>query len=321
MQNIVTIYQHHYYDDEDIQRGIIRRYQRHDFTRDILLRDTTYYTNCIYFKNQNSEITEFKLGIDRTVPGFSIEQRCENTLFLNFILRGRGKMDTNSFGAGEFYYTLPMQKHSLFSDPNDPWFSVWIQVSGPYMFTLQKEVEALSHAQKINYNSPDTILRLAECFLYEINPGNDIQKFEMGILNTMLSYLSDSKKQADPFCLLSRQQKAIYKSVEMIHNTLPTVTVSNLAKEFNLDRRYFSQLFHDVMRISPQQYIHDCRMDYVINLLTTTSLSIDEIVDASGYGHRNSMCIAFRKQFGCSPSQYRKFYAENMKNESDNAKK
>ena len=105
----------------------------------------------------------------------------------------------------------------------------------------------------------------------------------------------------------------LFRSIELIHTYLSTITVAGIAKSLNLDRRYFSQLFHEVMNITPQQYIQNCKMDYIKNVLITTPLSIDEIVDATGYGHRNSLVTAFRKRFGCSPTQYRVQYFASMK--------
>ena len=317
MHNYVILYEHAEYNDEEYRRGIVRRKIQIDYSRDILREDTCYFMNCMYINGMNlhireGDITQLKLGIDKAPPGYCIKSRCADGLVLNFVISGKGKMDQMAFQEGEFYFTLPMQTHSLFADSKDPWFTVWLQVSGPYSAVLQSELEAITATQKGRFSNANTILQFVRVLLYEGGIGCDVHKFAAGLISILFSYLSAEKRQ-EQLPGPSRQQRLIQKAIELIHTYLSTITVAGIAKSLNLDRRYFSQLFHEVMNITPQQYIQNCKMDYIKNVLITTPLSIDEIVDATGYGHRNSLVTAFRKRFGCSPTQYRVQYFASMK--------
>ena len=60
------------------------------------------------------------------------------------------------------------------------------------------------------------------------------------------------------------------------------------------------------MGMTPFEYITDCRMEWAKNALIHSNLSIEEIMEAIGYDHRNGFTIAFKKKYGDPPASYRR---------------
>ena len=75
---------------------------------------------------------------------------------------------------------------------------------------------------------------------------------------------------------------------------------------YESNTKYFSRIFTEATGMTPQEYITDCRMEWAKNSLIYSNLSISKIMDSVGYSHRNGFTTAFKKKFGCAPSEYRK---------------
>ena len=57
--------------------------------------------------------------------------------------------------------------------------------------------------------------------------------------------------------------------------------------------------------ITPNNIIKEFRLMYAEQLLSTTQMSIDEIIYKSGYANRGTFFKNFSAKFGCTPKSYR----------------
>lgn len=84
------------------------------------------------------------------------------------------------------------------------------------------------------------------------------------------------------------------------------ISLSVLAEEFHLNPQYISQLFKSEIGVNFLTYLTNIRMEQAKKLLLTTSLSVAEISEQSGYGDYRVFTKVFKKSEGISPSQYRR---------------
>ena len=56
------------------------------------------------------------------------------------------------------------------------------------------------------------------------------------------------------------------------------------------------------------KYINDYRLNICKDLLTSTSLSIEEITAKAGFRNRQHLIYAFKNRYDITPSEYRKKY-------------
>jgi AraC-like DNA-binding protein len=89
-------------------------------------------------------------------------------------------------------------------------------------------------------------------------------------------------------------------------NFTKELSLSILEDELHLSKYYISHLFGDKLGIRFNDYINSLRISEACRLLRTTSLSITEISEVSGFGTLRTFNRAFIKQLGTSPSEYRK---------------
>lgn len=84
------------------------------------------------------------------------------------------------------------------------------------------------------------------------------------------------------------------------------LTLSALAQKCFYNPSYFSRVFKEKFGMSLTEYITRKRLDSAIKLISTTSLSIEEVSTRSGFADRSSCTHAFTKYLGSLPSDYRK---------------
>lgn len=100
---------------------------------------------------------------------------------------------------------------------------------------------------------------------------------------------------------------ALQKAVQKIKKHREQyLSLENLARESGVSPRTLTRLFQKHLHISPHQYLIQERMKSAARMLDFGELAVKEIAISSGYSDVLNFSTAFRRFFGCSPSEYRK---------------
>lgn len=94
--------------------------------------------------------------------------------------------------------------------------------------------------------------------------------------------------------------------IEIARNPSQWWSVDELAAEVGLSRIHFTRLFRHINRISPGQFMIECRMSRARELLRESNLTVGRIAEALGYNHTAFFCRQFRQHIGATPSVYRR---------------
>ncbi|OBZ12561.1 AraC family transcriptional regulator [Bacillus sp. FJAT-26390] len=89
-----------------------------------------------------------------------------------------------------------------------------------------------------------------------------------------------------------------------------SINVDQMAESVHLHPNYFSSYFKKHFGIPPLKYVSRKRTERAKQLLTTTSLSIKEIADQTGFKETNHFTKFFRKEVSLSPTEYRAAYSK-----------
>lgn len=84
------------------------------------------------------------------------------------------------------------------------------------------------------------------------------------------------------------------------------VSLHILPEEFHLNSQYISQLFKNEIGVNFLTYLTNIRMEHAKKMLLSSSLSIAEVSEQSGYGDYRVFTKVFKKSEGITPSQYRR---------------
>lgn len=286
------------------------KYTRRDVTanhRYQMNPDHKYHTSYINVLSEDSEILNLDLGVDFSAPGIRFK-RDINRLFLNFVIKGKGRINDQPFEAGQFYYILPLEKHTVESDPNDPFVSVWISLMGTHMNHIIKELSKKSSLRILSLDRPTDVMNITKTFLYETNLGETSTSYLKSLIDIYLSYVQPPSEDVQYSELYATEKIAnfIKESKKYVRNNLKTVTVADLAAAQHYNVKYFSRTFSKVMGMTPSEYITDYRLEWAKSSLMNSELTINEIMEAIGYDHRNGFNAAFKKKYGHPPAEYRR---------------
>ncbi|WP_141504269.1 AraC family transcriptional regulator [Paenibacillus luteus] len=88
-----------------------------------------------------------------------------------------------------------------------------------------------------------------------------------------------------------------------------SISIDQMAEALHLHPNYFSAYFKKHFGIPPLKYVSRKRTERAKQLLTTTSFSIKEIADQTGFKETNHFTKFFRKETSLSPTEYRAAYS------------
>ena len=94
--------------------------------------------------------------------------------------------------------------------------------------------------------------------------------------------------------------------LQYIYENYETLTLEKLANHFHYSTVYLSKLITDNMGENFKNIITRLKIKKAKELLITTNLSVTEISLLSGYNKSDYFAVAFKKETGTSPSNYRK---------------
>lgn len=83
------------------------------------------------------------------------------------------------------------------------------------------------------------------------------------------------------------------------------ITLEDIAKAADISRSEAGRCFNRYMSCSPIDALIQYRLQAARGLLNETTLSLEEISECCGFHSTNYFSRRFRKEYGCSPSQYR----------------
>jgi transcriptional regulator GlxA family with amidase domain len=88
-------------------------------------------------------------------------------------------------------------------------------------------------------------------------------------------------------------------------NPSRTFSLGQMAQSVNLSPPYFCYLFKSITGVPPAKYLKTLRMQQAATLLTTTFLSVKEIVSRVGFSDESHFVRDFKRLYGVTPSEYR----------------
>ena len=137
------------------------------------------------------------------------------------------------------------------------------------------------------------------------------KKYLLHFVKTTLCFLQMQKlTPLEPLSGVKSKKKAdalILKVVSYINENYPSkLTLKELAKKFFVSMNTLCGRFQDSMNCSVMQYTTAVRVNKAKMYLLTTEKGLEEIAELCGFSSANYFGLIFKRQVGCSPTNYRK---------------
>ena len=96
-----------------------------------------------------------------------------------------------------------------------------------------------------------------------------------------------------------------------VDNLQSTITINQMAERACLSRRSFDRHFRSNLGISPKEWLTRQRIRLAREYLESSTISIDQIAEQSGFGTAMNLRHHFSQVLGVSPSHYRRQFMQN----------
>ncbi|MCD7943238.1 MAG: response regulator [Bacteroides intestinalis] len=118
-------------------------------------------------------------------------------------------------------------------------------------------------------------------------------------------------------CIHKEDQKFLDKVLETIEKNItnPGLSVELLSSDLGYSTRQFYRKLKPITEKSPADIIKEYRLTMAERLLLTKNLTIEEIMDRTGFNNRGTFYKLFSSRFGMPPRQYREQQKDSVKKE------
>lgn len=99
----------------------------------------------------------------------------------------------------------------------------------------------------------------------------------------------------------------VRKAIQYIHKEYDSeLTIDLMSKKLKLNKCYFCNIFKKETGLTFSNFINKFRVEKSKHLLINSSLSILDVAIAVGFNNQNYFSMAFKKETGVTPLQYKK---------------
>lgn len=132
---------------------------------------------------------------------------------------------------------------------------------------------------------------------------------ESAITQVMLIQLHSlfQKQEPAPVKSLAKRDADTIQSVKeyLTKTFLDDHSLDTLARQFGTNTNKLMTLFKRFFGLSIFDYLHELKMEYAHCLLLNQDKLVTEVAREVGYKNPNHFSVAFKRKFGCNPSQVR----------------
>lgn len=259
----------------------------------------------------NLDIKLYYCGTGDCENDFSWGPGIKDHYKLHYVHSGRGILkagDTTYYlSKGEGFLICPNVLVSYKPISEEPWNYSWVAFNG---------VNAETYLNRANLSANNPILKCTEedhinnCFQAIFHSTKCEKSMDLKSLSSFYNLLSILIEETNIVTTdkhsNNHQETYIKQAIEFIDtNYSRKIRIEEIASYVGINRKYLSQLFSQILNISPQNYLINFRLQKACDLLTSSSLSINEISNSVGYNDPFLFSKIFKKFKGMSPKVYR----------------
>lgn len=270
-----------------------------------------------YFRSNPSTNETIKIldcGYHETLQGHYSSQKVVDHFVLHFVTSGNGiyqiHNQTYHLKENDCFLLLPNVPIRYQSDPKTPWVYYWVGFDGADALELMQLCNITYQVPILHFPSlgelVDILKPLTDLNTSSISDGYvALSQFYL-LCSKLMQYNQNIKS-------LSRKEYYVNQTVSLIENSyFKNISVQTIADTVGLDRTYLYRIFKEINGITIQEYITNLKLKRARYFLANSDFSCADIAYYCGYASEQYFSLAFKKNFGLSPSAYRKSPQEQL---------
>ncbi|UQS83089.1 AraC family transcriptional regulator [Bombilactobacillus thymidiniphilus] len=269
------------------------------------------------YKRPKQDLALSRTGIAQTLPGHSYGPAIRQDYIIHIILRGNGVFTANNqryhLRAGQGFIIFPAEITFYQASQKQPWEYLFFSFSGQKARDYLQEIGFTQKRRVFNVHQLDIFEQLIHQSFHfrHKNIADDLQL--TGLLYQLLAQLNQSSTKDIRFLntktyLSDCTQKTIQY---MGTNFQKSLTIENISHSIGFERSHLTKVFKKDTQMTPKHYLTRLRVDYALDLLSTTDLSVATIANQSGFASTDVFIRSFKHLFATTPKQFQQTQLHN----------
>jgi len=258
-----------------------------------------------------TDLNVYRCGIQECKPGYSWGPGIRDHFIVHYILNGTGTFSDGKtqkkLFPGDGFVVFPNCLVTYTADSDSPWTYSWVGFQGIKAESFLNKAGIYRESPFFTYNKDDKLKNCLSNMISEARLSTSSELMLLGHLYIFLSLLIRNNRKTSPdVTKLVNQEKYVKRVIEFISkNYSGKISISEIAQNIGLDRSYLYVIFKKIMKVSPQEFLINYRIERAVNLLQNSDLSIGDIARSVGYEDPLRFSKIFKKVKGMSPNQFR----------------
>ena len=270
----------------------------------------------------NVNFTIFYCGRKEADPGEFKESHVLDHYVLHYINDGKGTLKVSGreyrLSKGQGFLIAPNVSVSYEADKSEPWSYTYVAFAGHLVDKYMSRAKLSSQTPVYSYNEDEFIEnRMAKLVEYSKASYNRYCKMMSELYAIVAKLIDYNRAYNDDMVGAQSADYYVRKAmgfIDMYYHQ--KITVETISRYLGISRKYLHQVFKSTINKSPKEYIVAYRMEKAGALIEAGAFSVAEISRSVGYPDMFHFSKMFKKEYGVSPSKYKKKVSEINKDEN-----
>lgn len=260
----------------------------------------------IYYVNQTNssrDILNIQMcGITYPDKNYEISRAISDVACIEYIEKGMGvlQIDDQTFypEEGDTYFLQVGTKHHYFSDKENPWKKIFINISGSLLDSL---IEGYDLKYIYYFKGLDLSKEMYSIFTLAKENKEDCTEEIICILNRIFLKMRDNVKVIDYTSDMAEKMKEYLRN-----NAASKFKMEKLCKYISRSESQTIKIFKEAYGITPYAYFLNKKIKLAKDMLLNTNLSVKQIANNLSFADEYYFSNVFKQKTGISPTKYRK---------------
>lgn len=260
----------------------------------------------IYYVKQTGSARELlniqMCGITHPDRNYEIGREISNVACIEYIEKGMGvvEIDGQTFypKEGDSYFLQVGTKHHYFSDRENPWQKIFINVSGGLLDSL---IEGYGLKKIYYFKGLDLSKELHHIYNLAKEKKPDSTEEIICILNQIFFKMRAHIRCTDPILDVAEKMKDYLRN-----HAASRFKIEKLCQYISRSESQTIKIFKAAYGITPYAYFLEKKIKLAKDMLLNTNLSVKQIADHLSFADEYYFSNVFKQKTGVSPSKYRK---------------
>ena len=258
-----------------------------------------------------------ELGKEKCHPDKIIEHIPRSYYRIHYIISGKGHyiVDGEKYllKSGDFFLTLPDSKATWQPSKSSPWTYTWVGFNGLKAKRYLEDANLHKDNLVVSYNKDSFFVTHFLEMYNALNHFGNINIRCLGHLYIILSKLIEINEETKPSKVLSKKQSNVREAVLFIRcNYTIDLKIKDVAESLYISPNYLSNIFKEVLQMTPQEYLMRVRIEKACELLSSNpTIKINEVSKKIGYKDPLHFSKNFKSIIGVSPKKYQHSETKN----------